>query len=338
MLQILDHVPSGLLDCASSELADLLGGPTLLHVPGERPEPLHVSVLLHGNETTGWEAVRGLLQDFVNQPLPRAMSVLIGNVEAAQYGQRVLPGQQDYNRVWDGGDSAEHRMAQQVLAEMAPRSPIASIDVHNTSGPNPHYACVNCLDEEHVALARQFSRMLIYLLAPNGLHSMAFSKLCPAVTVECGVPGQSEGVAHAQAYLLQCLTEDLPIPTASVVDDVEIYCTKARVSIPSGMYFSFQDTEAECRIHPELIEHNFQQLPEGTKFGVWGHPGSRLEVEGENGQDLYDVYFENRGHDLVVRRPFFLSMLTLREDIVVQDCLCYLLEPMNQGAESLVSD
>ena len=57
-------------------------------------------------------------------------------------------------------------------------------------------------------------------------------------------------------------------------------------------------------------------------------------MEDEEGQDLYDVYFENRGQEMLVRRPFFLSMLTLHEDIVEQDCLCYLMEPLEPGVVS----
>ncbi len=333
MLQILTQIPEGLLSRSASELHEVLTGPTLIHLPGERPELLHVSVLLHGNETTGWLAVREILQDFGDTPLPRALSLFIGNVAAAASAQRVLDGQQDYNRVWDGaGDSPEHQMTREVVAEVSARAPIASIDIHNTSGPNPHYACISTMERAHLDLARRFSSMMIYLQAPNGLHSMAFSQFCPAITVECGLPGSAEGIAHVRDYLLQCLREGMPKASATSSEELEIYRTKARVRIPHGMRFSFQDAEAECRVYPELVEQNFQRLAEGTKFGVWGQPRTpRLDVEGEDGQDLYDVYFENRGQEMLVRRPFFLSMLTLREDIVAQDCLCYLLEPMESG-------
>ena len=336
MLQVLRELPPGILSRSASELHEVLEGPTLIHLLGERSAPLHVSVLLHGNETTGWSAVRGLLQDFGDTPLPRSLSLFIGNVAAARSEQRVLSGQHDYNRVWNvAGDSQEHQMAQQVIAEMSARRPIASIDIHNTSGPNPHYACISTMERGHLELARRFAQMVIYLQVPSGLHSMAFSQFCPAVTVECGLSGSVDGIVHIRNYLLQCLREDPPEESAVLSEEMEIYCTKARVRIPPGMRFSFQDVEAECRIHPELINHNFRRLAAGTKFGVWAqHSTSRLQVEDEEGQDLYDVYFENRGQEMLVRRPFFLSMLTLHEDIVEQDCLCYLMEPLEPGVVS----
>ena len=83
MLKVLDHLPPGLADCPAEGLEEVLGGPTLLHLPGERPDPLFLSVLLHGNEIAGWEAVRGILRDFSEARLPRSLSVLIGNVQGS---------------------------------------------------------------------------------------------------------------------------------------------------------------------------------------------------------------------------------------------------------------
>jgi len=87
MLQELDYLPPGLLEAESDALHRLLGGPTLIHLPGGRQPPLFVSVLLHGNETVGWDALRGLLSEriarFGEPRLPRALSFVIGNVAAA---------------------------------------------------------------------------------------------------------------------------------------------------------------------------------------------------------------------------------------------------------------
>ncbi|VAX03454.1 Uncharacterized protein Clim_1224, partial [hydrothermal vent metagenome] len=57
MLTILDQLPDGLLLCEARNLHRILPEPTLLHLPGQRPQPLFVSVLLHGNETTGLTAI-----------------------------------------------------------------------------------------------------------------------------------------------------------------------------------------------------------------------------------------------------------------------------------------
>ena len=86
MLTILNDLPEGLLDKNAHELHEALSGPTLIHLSGIKSRPLFVSVLLHGNETTGWEAIRQYLSEHLSEEqetgtvLPRAMSLFIGNI------------------------------------------------------------------------------------------------------------------------------------------------------------------------------------------------------------------------------------------------------------------
>ena len=86
MLQIYDQLPTGLLERDATRLHEVLSGPTLIHVAGQKPDTLFVSVLLHGNETTGWEAARQLLSKYSHKTLPRSLCLFIGNVAAAQQG------------------------------------------------------------------------------------------------------------------------------------------------------------------------------------------------------------------------------------------------------------
>ena len=134
MLTILDHLPDGFLDIDARHLHKIFDGPTLIHLPGRQSPALFVSVLLHGNEVTGLLAIQKLLKYYSDRQLPRALSLLVGNVQAARVGLRRLDNQLDYNRIWRGGDTPEHAMAQQVLDEMARRSVFASIDIHNNNG------------------------------------------------------------------------------------------------------------------------------------------------------------------------------------------------------------
>ena len=149
MLNILDQIPAGLLDARPEQLEDLLGKPTLIHLPGRREEPLFLSTLLHGNEPTGFLAIQQLLKQYQNKTLPRSLSIFLGNLPAAKQNLRRLDNQPDYNRIWPGTEepeSAETRLMQQVVDEMIQRRVFASVDVHNNTGLNPHYACVNVLN------------------------------------------------------------------------------------------------------------------------------------------------------------------------------------------------
>ncbi len=78
LLHHYESVPDGLLEADPTQLAELLGGPSLIHLPGRRKQPLFISVLLHGNETTGWLALQALLKRHCERELPRALSFFYG--------------------------------------------------------------------------------------------------------------------------------------------------------------------------------------------------------------------------------------------------------------------
>jgi hypothetical protein len=103
LLHEMEGLPQGLLGCTARDLGQCLAGPTLFHLPGRRPKPLFASVLLHGNEGTGLAAIQALIRRFGDRPLPRALSVFVGNVAAARDGLRRLDDQPDYNRIWPEG-------------------------------------------------------------------------------------------------------------------------------------------------------------------------------------------------------------------------------------------
>ena len=81
-----DRMPLSLLQADAGDLHEILGGPTLFHLQGRRDPALFVSVLMHGNETTGWYAIREVLLRYVGREgllLPRSLSLFIGNTAAA---------------------------------------------------------------------------------------------------------------------------------------------------------------------------------------------------------------------------------------------------------------
>jgi len=327
MLTQYDTLPPGLLDLPAARLGEVLPGPSLIHLPGRRTPPLFVSVLLHGNEDTGWLAAQSVLKKFVTVELPRALSLFIGNVEAARTGLRRLDGQPDYNRVWPGGEEAhpaEAAMMQEVVDAMRARGVFASIDIHNNTGLNPHYACVNRLEQDFLHLAALFSRIVVYFIRPRGVQSAAFAELCPAVTVECGKPGTPGGVEHAAAFMEACLHLSgfpaHPLPP----HDVDLFHTVATVKIPEQLSFGFGAPDADIDFVPELDHYNFRELAHGD---AWGRVRQgRLLALDETGTDIGDRLFDYRKNEITLRRPLMPAMLTRDERVIRQDCLCYLME------------
>jgi succinylglutamate desuccinylase len=330
MLSVLDHFPEGLLDLPAGELHRVLRGPTLIHLPGRRAQPLFASVLLHGNEDTGWEALRVFLRSQDGAELPRALSVFIGNVEAARQRRRFLDGQPDYNRIWTEMPAIEHlperAMTREVVHQMRAREVFASVDIHNNTGLNPHYACVRRLDNRFLQLATLFSRTVVFYRKPDGVQAEAFSGFCPAVTAECGQPGQPYGVEHAADFLRACLSL-ADIPTHPVAEhDMDLYHTVAIVKVPEDASVGLED-DADIRLAADLDHLNFRELPVNTVLARL-RPGSgvRLRVHDEHGRDVAERYLRIVDHEIRTAIPVMPSMLTLNATAIRQDCLCYLME------------
>lgn len=337
MLQELHALPSGLIDTDSRGLETVLGRPTLIHLPGDRDPPLFVSVLMHGNEPVGWDSIRALLAGYLERfgalHLPRSLSLFIGNVAAAAVGVRHLPDQPDYNRIWPGCESRstpEHSMMQQVIDIMRQRGIFASLDFHNNTGCNPHYACVNRIDNRYLHLATLFSRTLVYFIRPHGVQSIAMGRLCPAVILECGKVGERHGMDHAREYIDACLhLSSLPEhPVAG--GDIDLFHTVAQVKVPEEVSFGFPPSQADILFSPELERLNFRELPRGTALGrVDAHNGVGLDVRDEQGRDVSDRYFHVEDGELRLSLPVMPSMLTCDEAVIRQDCLCYIMERYN---------
>lgn len=330
MLQRWTELPPGFLDAAPEELEDLLGGPSLIELAGRRSPAVFVSVLLHGNETTGIEAMQALLRRH-HERLPRDLVLFVGNVAAARYGLRRLEGQPDYNRIWPGGeagDSAEARMAAELVEEMRERELFASVDVHNNTGWNPHYGCINRLDGRFLHLASLFSRTVVYFTRPRGVQSLAFAELCPALTIECGQPGRAEATAHA-LELLDAVLHLAEIPDHPAEDDLGVYHTEARLRIPDEVDFGFAPGHA-LRLLDDIDRLNFRELPAGTALAeVAPGRGVPLLVENNQGEEVSARYLEERAGRIVTRGRVMPSMFTRDLRVVRQDCLGYLMVPVD---------
>lgn len=330
-LTVLDEIPEGLLQTKASELHQHLSGPTLIRLQGKRKDVLFVSVLLHGNETTGWDAIRELLLNNESSTLPRCLYLFIGNVAAAAEGLRVLDGQQDYNRIWKkDNETAEGKVAAELLEILSFVPLFAAIDIHNNTGLNPHYACINELDKRFLHLATLFSRTVVYFRRPDSVLSLALSKLCPATTVECGKAEDLQGMEHAKKYIHACFhLQDFPSHDVAE-HDIDVFHTVATVKLLDGVDFGIENPAAKLNFIGNMDRLNFQELLAGT---ILAHINcgdiSYLQAINEKGDDVVEEYFSHENGTLRFSTPLMPSMLTLDEQIIRQDCLCYLMERLD---------
>ncbi|MEX0958373.1 MAG: M14 family metallopeptidase [Burkholderiales bacterium] len=333
-LTVLNALPEAFFDASAASIHQILPGPTLIHLQGRRAEPVFVSTLLHGNEDTGLKAMQALLAKYQFQELPRSLSLFIGNVRAAAFGKRLLDGQPDYNRVWPGCDTSglpEHSIMQRVTDDMRERGVWASIDIHNNTGLNPHYACVRQTGREFLHLAALFTRIVVYFERPLGVQTGAFSAMCPSVTVECGKPGNPASEAQAASFVEAVLHLDHfpehPLPTS----DIDLYHTVGTVKVQANASFTFGSEQADIRFPGEIDHMNFRTLPVGTVLGQLSGARIPLDVWDESGRKVTDRFFEARGSDLVLRRAVVPAMITLNAEVIRQDCFCYFMEHMERA-------
>lgn len=332
LLHHLDTLPRGFIETPAHELHRILPGPSLVHLPGERPEALFVTVLQHGNEATGLNAVQRLLADYRGRPLPRALSLFVPNVAAARTGHRQLEHQPDFNRCWPGTElteSPETRMMAEVVEAMRGRPLLASVDIHNTTGENPHFACVNRLDDRCLQLARMFARTVVYFTRPRGAQSQAFLELCPAVILECGRVGNSFGVEHARDYLERCLRLEAVPARAPAPAGIDLFRSVALVQVPDATRFRFGDggdDGVDLALDPDLDRMNFRELPPGTALGRVRGTRPPVRALDPGGREVTDAFFDLAGGRLRLRRAVMPSLLTRDPRIVRQDCLCHLME------------
>lgn len=325
----LNTLPDGLLELSSpTQLSELMPHPTLLHLQGRRTDTLFVTILLHGNEDTSFYAIQKVLRRYQQKTLPRSLSIFFGNIEAARFGQRHLHDQQDFNRVWPGTDLPEcdeTHLMRRVVEQVTKRNLFASIDVHNNTGTNPYYGCVNVLDNRFLHLAQQFSRTVVFFETPRGVQSMAMAKYCPAVTLECGKTGIDVNTDKVAEFIDAVLHLDHFPEHPLLPQDINLIRTVARITVPEDKSFSFNNTDADIRLLPEFEHYNFTELPPRTLF-AYSQPESRLLAWDDNGTEVGPLYFEQSGQQLLLSRSVIPAMLTLDEQVIRQDCLCYLME------------
>lgn len=330
--RIFHELPEGFLDALPRDMEAMLGAPSLIHIQGRDPRPLFVSTLLHGNEHSGLIAVQALIKKYreKGKELPRSILLFIGNVRASHGNCRLMPGQKDYNRIWDGeGDSEEHALARFVLDYAKKQKPFACIDIHNNTGANPHYGCVNFLDKETLTLAGLFSRTLVYFTEPHEVLSNAFGQFCPSITIECGLSGEWHGVEHAIELIDATLNIHSLADHRHDHDSVDVYETVVRVKLPEHALFDFGNDNCQVDFRfPENFEHlNFVEQPAGSLLGWRFNHEAKLRVVDNHGRDVADEFIYYEGHEIRMKRDVVPSMFTRDKQAVITDCLGYFMLP-----------
>lgn len=334
--EFLDGPPHELLGASPSDAVRWLDAPTLIRVPGRGEQaPRAVACLLHGDESTGLEAVLRILKRGLTYAFD--VYVLIGNVRAAAdqpgFAHRYLDDQEDFNRVWglDTPTTGQRLAADGILARLHAAGLEALVDIHNNSGNNPFYAVAPRDEPRDLNLATLFtSTILAWDLTAHTLME-ALPADTAAVAVECGLPGRPESLAFALDGLRRYLGEP-PLPTDRVVRDFDVLGGLRKVTIRPEVQFRF-GTHHHDRVDGDDVDfvvaadadlHNFVEVPAGH---VIGHvrPGAVLPLQAAaaDGTDVTATHFAVEGDRVVTTAPTTPVMMTRTVDAARRDCLFY---------------
>ena len=326
-LVVTAELPDGFCDFEPDQILRYFPEPTLIEIEGRKSAPLFVSILLHGNEFSGLKSIQALFRKY-GKDLPRSIYLFIGNVTAASQGKRVLPGQVDYNRCWPGtelDDCDEVRLMQSVVDYVNQKSLFAAIDIHNNSGFNPHYAGITKVTQENQHLAVMFNHIALVFRRPPGVSTMAFEDFCPAVTLECGLPGEPTGIQHATEMLDALLHLD-HIPQRPVpAHDLQLVRAIATLNIPDHISFDFNLSDQVDLSFKQNFDHlNFTEI---LPHQVFAHTrvDKPLAIVDQQGIDVTEEIVRVEGGKVYLNNTFMPAMITMDEAIVRQDCLCHLL-------------
>jgi hypothetical protein len=323
-LDRLSRLPAALLDITPREITQVLPNPALVSLAG-KGDPLFLSVLLHGNETAGFDVLQELTRRYADAEPPRGLIVFIGNVRATGAAVRFLPEQPDFNRIWRGGEGPYRDLAGQVTEAARRAGVFASIDVHNNTGANPHYGCVASLRPADLHLAAMFAPIGVHYHIPNTTQSAAFSEFCPAVTVECGKSGDRAGVARALSLIEETMRLDGFPAHPPAPGTLKLYETVGRVVIDPRASISFGEAHADLVLRADLEDLNFTEVPAGTPWATGSRARHALRVVNEHDDDLTDAFFGFTGDTAFLKRAVTPAMVSRDETAVRLDCLCYLM-------------
>ncbi len=330
-----DGLPRRLLELDDIALLEELERPTLVRFPGTGDlPPRAVATLLHGDEDTGYRAVLRLVRR--RRRYPFDLYVVVGNVVAALadggFRHRYLDDQEDFNRIWGVPPTTRLRLAAQGILHRLRGVPLtALVDVHNNSGTNPFYAIVPSLRPASINLATHFATTLLHWELGVATLMESLGDLCPAVAIECGLPGRRDSLAFAVDGLRRFLAAG-SFPDDRIRCDYDLYGDLRKVVVRPEVRFTFgaalDGDRFDFVVQQDADAYNFRVVHSGHVVGrVPAEEALPLQVWGPQGQDLTEKYLAVEDGRVVLTREVTPVMMTRTEEAARKDCLFYVATP-----------
>jgi hypothetical protein len=311
------------------QFLELLGGPTLITVPGVADQrPRVVVTLLHGNEPSGLKAMIRYLRS--GQQPAATLHLFIVSVSTALhppvFTHRQIPGVRDMNRTFRPPfDDSPGQLAADILTRISQLSPAIVVDIHNTSGDGPAFAVSPLLSEQHIALTGLFTHRLVVTDLQLGSLMEITAPHCPAITIECG--GALGAAADELAYAGLCRLAAVDnVFSWQDMPPLDLYHHPVRLELAddcSIVYDADLNASADLCLPPDIDRFNFGVVDTDDCLGRVRRPDC-LRLKTGAGYTPIDEYFwiqpDGSLHPVV---PLKLFMVTTNASIARSDCLLY---------------
>ena len=324
--------PDFLMGMSREEALRRLSGPTAIVLDYGQTKTRVVSVLIHGNELSGFDA---MLKWLNNQPSDQPTNVvfLVQNVLAAQASDKpfsfryLAESQVDLNREWAPQGASRESLNPYVATVYEFLNSLGPIDgfldLHNNSGQNPAYAIMSYPDvhQKNLIASESMANFLTdqYLtMALNGGFDGGVRHMAPALAVECGYMASPASDTRA----LEIMTKFLNRSAQSIrIRNTELkprYAIEASLRLAQRANVGLQIvgasamTEGVFHLRPDIERFNFESVRPGTVLGHWnGHewPVELHEVGGSK-RDFTREYLELKDGRIMFRKRTSLAMAT----------------------------
>lgn len=338
-ITLVDGYPE--LPASAEAWLDRLAGPTVIRLRGrDSTRTRLVSGMLHGNEPSGLFAIFHALAS--RAPLATDALFFVGAVEAARaeprLTNRMLEGRRDLNRCFrEPFSDVDGRIAGALLERLRAEPLEAVVDLHNTSGHNPPYGIAAGMDSGRIGVTSLFAARYVASSLSIGALGEAFPASVRAVAIECGRAGERRADETAIAGLTRFLAAgELPRVEGRAIG-MHLYRDPVRVHVRRDVSLAFGDRgerhRADVTVDANVDRHNFQRLLPGTRI-AWVRQGVPwpFDARTASGSDVSKDLFEWRDDGIVARRELVPIMMTTSAKAARDDCLCYIVEPVESFA------
>lgn len=331
-----DSIPDFFYKLNQENVLGYLDEMSLFFHKGAIDKTVVISTMLHGNETSGLYAIQKFLKAQEGKANRPSYAILLGNPRAFQSNKRLVGGQLDRNRIWElDGNHEDHALSRQVIERLINYPLVCAIDIHNNTGKNPYFCCVNRLDQKTLGMASLFDADALFFEDPATAFTTFMGRFCPSVTLECGMSGDELGILKAVKFIKEATHFALADHLDKLVFKKSVFKSFGKFKIPKETKISFISPGQEIStlsnsqgvaFFSDLEKFNLKLVPEGTSLGFIHGSLNQVNIQSEFEEDLFSELFLIEKQNLIVKNDFYAAMVTKDVEVAKADCFFYFLK------------